>query len=76
MFDLCRSSCCIGVQIFPHWNIHGVLTMTYGLSNACIKELDRLALTDFESWVGKIDTPERVHLIERYEKRLEVLDEL
>ena len=50
--------------------------MTYGLSNACIKELDRLPINDFESWVGKIATPERIHLIERYEKRLEVLDEV
>lgn len=49
---------------------------SYGLSNACVKELDRLAKNDFKTWVEKIDTPERVHLIERYEKRLEVLDDL
>ena len=50
--------------------------MSYGLSNACIKELDKLATSEFESWAGKIDEPERVHLIERYERRLEVLDDL
>ncbi len=49
--------------------------MSYGLSNACIKELDRLDPVDFENWAGRIDTPERVSLIERYERRLETLDD-
>ena len=50
--------------------------MTYGLSNACVKELDRLPLVVFMNRAKKIDLPEKVHLIERYEKRLEVLDEM
>jgi len=49
--------------------------MSYGLSNACIKELDRLTTDDFENWAGCIDTPERISLIERYERRLETLDD-
>jgi len=44
------------------------------LSGAAIKELDRLSCSEFSRWSKDIDLPERVHLIEKYEKRLEVLD--
>ena len=43
-------------------------------SRAAIKELDALSCGDFQRWSKHIDTPERVHLIELYEKRLEVLE--
>jgi hypothetical protein len=44
------------------------------LSGAAIKELDKISCSEFLRWSKDIDLPERVHLIELYEKRLEVLD--
>ena len=45
-----------------------------GLSFAAVKELDECDAARFTKFAKCIDLPERVHLIERYEKRLEVLD--
>tara|TARA_B100000678_G_scaffold73342_1_gene60220 strand:+ start:683 stop:886 length:204 start_codon:yes stop_codon:yes gene_type:complete len=52
--------------------IGGHTSMSF--SHAAIKELDALSCGDFQRWSKHIDTPERVHLIELYEKRLEVLE--
>lgn len=43
------------------------------LSKATVKELDSKTCAEFLSFSRYIQLPERVHLIELYEKRLEVL---
>lgn len=44
------------------------------LSRAARLEMDKISCSEFLRWSKDIDLPERVHLIELYEKRLEVLD--